>query len=252
MTGDERALIERFRRARSDPGRAVLEGFHPLKHALRFGASIEVACAPPAAPVAALARRLAPDLEGWLERHLVEVPPALFAQLAPAPPPTGVLALARRPEADPAGVLATAAAAPTVLLEHPSHLGNLGAAVRAAAAAGATAVLTIGRLDPWHPAALRGSAGLHYALPVARLERLPQVRQAVLAIDPAGEPLAPGAIPSASILAFGAERQGRSEELGARAERRLALPMRRGVSSLNLAMAVAVALYAWRWSRPLP
>ncbi len=106
MTGDERALIERFRRARSDPARAVLEGFHPLKHALRFGATIEVACAPPAAPLAALAQRLAPDVEGWLERHLVEVPPAVFAQLAPAPPSTGVLALARRPAVDPAGLLA--------------------------------------------------------------------------------------------------------------------------------------------------
>jgi TrmH family RNA methyltransferase len=252
LTGDERALIERFRRARSDPERAVLEGFHPLKHALRFGATIEVACAPAAAPLAALAQRLAPDLEGWLERHLVEVPPAVFAQLAPVPPATGVLALARRPAVDPAALLATASAAPIVLLEHPSDLGNLGAAVRAAAAAGATAVLTSGRLEPWHPAALRGSTGLHYALPVARIERLPEVRQALLAIDPEGEPLHPGSIPSAAILAFGGERQGLSTELGARAERRLALPMRPGVSSLNLAMAVAVALYAWRWGQPLP
>jgi TrmH family RNA methyltransferase len=163
-----------------------------------------------------------------------------------------VLAVAQRPAVDPERVLATAAAAPIVLLEQPSHLGNLGAAVRVAAAAAAAAVLTIGRLDPWHPAALRGSAGLHYALPVARLQRLPEVRRTLLALDPAGEPLEPGAIPSASILAFGGERQGLSPELGRRAERRLALPMRPGVSSLNLAVAVGLALYAWRWSRPLP
>src|ERR1700730_9663025 len=39
------ALITRFGRARRDPSLAVLEGFHPLKHALRFGAELlEVVC----------------------------------------------------------------------------------------------------------------------------------------------------------------------------------------------------------------
>ena len=246
---DEPALIERFRRARDDPERALLEGFHPLKHALRFGAAIELACAPAAAPLLGLAQRLAPDIAPWLERHLVLIAPELFARLTPAPPSTAVVAIARRPPADPARVLAASGDAPVVLLENPSHLGNLGAAVRAAAAAGAAAVLTTGRLEPWHPAALRGSAGLHYALPVARIEALPATARPLLAIDPGGEPLHPGAIPSAAILAFGAERRGLSAELRARAGRRLAIPMRAGVSSLNLASAVAIALYAWRWSQ---
>jgi len=87
-----------------------------------------------------------------------------------------------------------------VLLENPSHHGNLGAAVRAAAAAGASAVLTTGRLEPWHPAALRGSAGLHYALPVVRIEALPASSRPLLALDPGGEPLHPGAIPAAVDL----------------------------------------------------
>ena len=34
------SLIPRFGRARRDPALAVLEGFHPLKHALRFGATV--------------------------------------------------------------------------------------------------------------------------------------------------------------------------------------------------------------------
>ena len=34
------SLIPRFGRARRDPALAVLEGFHPLKHALRFGANV--------------------------------------------------------------------------------------------------------------------------------------------------------------------------------------------------------------------
>ena len=40
-----RALIERFRRARSDPSRAVLEGLHAVKHAIRFHATLEQVCA---------------------------------------------------------------------------------------------------------------------------------------------------------------------------------------------------------------
>ena len=46
-------------------------------------------------------------------------------------------------------------------------MGNMGACVRVAAAADAAGVLTTGGNDPWHPDALRGAAGLHFALPVA-------------------------------------------------------------------------------------
>ena len=116
-----------------------------------------------------------------------------------------------------------------MLLEAPTHLGNLGAVVRVAAAAGAAAVLTTGRHDPWHPAALRGSAGLHFALPVARVEAAAAGSgRPLLAIDPDGEPLRPGAIPDGALLAFGSERRGLSDTLLAAAERRIAIPMRPG------------------------
>ena len=36
----DRTTEERFHRARKDPELAVLEGFHALKHALRFGAEV--------------------------------------------------------------------------------------------------------------------------------------------------------------------------------------------------------------------
>jgi RNA methyltransferase, TrmH family len=248
MTATGQALIERFRQARTGSADAVLEGFHALKHALRFGAAVEVACAPDATPLLVLADHLAPDLAGWLAHHLEVVPAALFERLAPRPR-TAVLAIARRPVPDLAPLFAPFCTAPLVLLEAPRHHGNLGAVVRAAAAAGAAAVLTTGRLEPWHPQALRGSAGLHYALPVARLEALPDHGRPLLAIDPAGTPLQVGDLPDDALLAFGAERRGLSPALRARAARTLALPMRPGVSSLNLATAVAGVLYAWRLCR---
>jgi RNA methyltransferase, TrmH family len=248
-------LIPRYGRARRDPTVAVLEGFHPLKHALRFGAVVhEVLCSDTAA-LGRLAAQLAPDLAPQILALAREVPAEVLARLAPLLPPTGVISLAERPRVDTAAVLADPRAAPLILLEDPRDLGNMGACVRVSAAAEAAGVLTTGGHDPWHPDALRGAAGLHYALPVARLpDGLPDVlERPLLALDPAGDPLAPAALPARALLAFGSERRGLSDALLARAERRLAIPMRAGVSSLNLATSVAAVLFGWRLSSaPLP
>ena len=219
--------------ARTDPALVVLEGFHALKHALRFGAEVLGAATSDPDGLARLAAELAPELD------LSGVAAVGADALGPRAHHTGVVAVARRPPFDPAAL----GPGPAVLLEDPRHLGNVGAVVRVAAAAGAAGVLTTGARDPWDPAALRGAAGLHFALPVGRVEALPAGRPLV-ALDPEGEPLdmaAPGA-----LLAFGSERHGLSRELLERADRRVAIPMRAGVSSLNLATAVAVALYTAR------
>lgn len=239
-------MVERYRRARNDPGLSVLEGLHALKHALRFDAEVLESATPDPAALARLAGDLAPDVADRIAALASPVPPKTFAALAPVPPGTGVVAIARRPACDVAGLLAGSADGPVVLLERPTHPGNVGAVVRVAAAAGVAGVLTTGALDPWQPAALRGSAGLHFALPVARVDVLPGTGRPLVALDPAGEPLAPGSLPPGAVLAFGTERGGLSAGLRARAVRRLALPMRPGVSSLNLATAVAAVLYLAR------
>jgi TrmH family RNA methyltransferase len=121
--------------------------------------------------------------------------------------------------------------------------------VRVAAAADVAGVLSTGTHDPWHPDALRGAAGLHFALPVSRLRTLDELERGerpLLAVDPDGEPLDPLALPQRAILAFGTERYGLSPELSARADGRVSIPMRPGVSSLNLATSVAAVLFSWR------
>ncbi|HUC08140.1 MAG TPA: TrmH family RNA methyltransferase, partial [Solirubrobacterales bacterium] len=152
----------------------------------------------------------------------------------------------RRPAVDVGVVLESERLAPVVLLEDPRTMGNMGACVRVAAAADAAAVLTTGSNDPWHPEALRGAAGLHFALPVARIDALPGTDRPLIAIDPEGEQLGEGELDPRAILAFGTERYGLSEELLAQADARLAIPMRGGVSSLNLATAVAAVLFSSR------
>jgi TrmH family RNA methyltransferase len=239
-------LAQRFRGARRDPGLAVLEGFHALKHALRFEADVvEVAAVDPG-ELDRLAAELAPDLTGSLAVRATPVGEDVFAELAPQASRTGVVAIARRPPADLAAVLGDERPAPVVLLEDPRNMGNLGACVRVAAAADATAVLTTGPNDPWNPDALRGAAGLHFALPVAAVEALPPSERPLVAIDPDGEDLRPRDLPPRAVFAFGTERHGLSPELLESADARIGIPMRPGVSSLNLATAVAAVLFSQR------
>jgi RNA methyltransferase, TrmH family len=240
-TGD---LPGRYADARRDPALVVLEGLHALKHALRFGARVLEARTRDPDGLRRLAARVAPDLQARLTALVEAVDDATYRELAPAPHPTGVIALARRPAVDVAAALAGFDPAPVVLLDRPTHHGNMGAVVRVAAAAGAAGVLTTGPHDPWHPAAVRGAAGLQFALPVAQVEALPATDRPLVALDPGGEPLPDVNIPPRAMLVFGSERAGVSDGLLARAALRVAIPMRPGVSSLNLATAVAVTLYA--------
>jgi len=243
---DQAALIRRYRTARRDPSLAVLEGFHALKHALRFGGDVVEAVAADPKGLRELAGELAPDLGDSLVERTAPVAAEVLAELVPQAPRTGVVAIAQRPPVDVAAVLADPRPAPLVLLEDPRTMGNMGACVRVAAAADAGGVLTTGTNDPWHPDALRGAAGLHFALPVAGVGELLASDRPLIAIDPDGEGLHATELPPRAILAFGTERYGLSDALLGRADRRVGIPMREGVSSLNLATAVAAVLFAQR------
>ncbi len=106
-------------------------------------------------------------------------------------------------------------------------------------------MLTTGDADPWHPAAVRAGAGLHFAVPVARrpVTQLPDLP--LFAFDPEGADLRSVKLPGGAMLAFGSERHGLSDALRSRADHLVALPMRPQVSSYNLATSVAMALYHW-------
>ena len=243
----DHALIDRYRQARRDSGLVALDGLHPVKHALRFGADVLEMVSPDVEAALRLAYEVAPDVWELLSEGLVAVSPGDFRQLSPAPPDTGIIAIARRPVVRVEGVLDSPEEAPVVLLENPRNPFNIGAAVRVASAAGAAGVLVTGPQDPWHAAAIVSAAGLQFALPVARVGAIPRCARPILAIDPLGEPMPWTDVPGRAILAFGTERHGASDELLSCASRRLAIPMTPGVSSLNLATAAAVALYALKF-----
>jgi TrmH family RNA methyltransferase len=238
-------LIDRFRTARSDDSLAILEGFHALKHALRFGAEVEAVLSSDPAGLEELARELAPDVGERLRDLTTPIADETYRQLGGYAHHTRVAALARRPAFDAERALARRDA-PAIYLDDPRHLGNLGAVVRVAAAVDAAAVVSSGEQDPWDPVAIRGSGGLHFALPVGRISSPIELGRPLIALDPDGDELTPDLLPADAVLAFGSERHGLSDDLLARADARLRIPMRPGVSSLNLATSVSAVLFAWR------
>ncbi|MFB7736851.1 TrmH family RNA methyltransferase [Streptomyces sp. NPDC056112] len=240
----------------SDPVRAwhrlagdsvLLDGFHALKHALRFGAEVPVAVTADRHAALALADELAPDVRDTLDALLNEVPRETYASLVPRPHPTAVAALAVRPsrQANLRALARSPRSAPVVVLDQPRNLGNAGAVIRLAAGFGATGVVTTGTLDPWHPTVVRGGAGLHFATAVERLDVDELPRGPLFALDPEGEDIRGVKLPDDAVLAFGSERSGLSAELRARTDHLVALPMRPQVSSYNLATSVAMTLYHW-------
>lgn len=231
-----------FRAARKSADLVVLEGFHAVKHALRFGAEIFQACTSDRSALFSLSSALAPDISKAIDDLVEQIAPGEFQELAPRQHDNQLIALARRPQVSIAQM--TGNEGPIVLLERPCHLGNVGAVIRVAAAAEVAGVILVGDLDPWHPTIVRTAAGLHYAVPVLRSPLVPDFGRPIVAADPEGERIDRVTLPGHAVLAIGTEQAGLSAELLARSDQRVRLPMRSGVSSLNLAAATAAILYS--------
>lgn len=142
-----------------------------------------------------------------------------------------------------------------VVLDGVADPQNLGAAARAAEAAGAAMLVSRARrAAAVTEAAVRASAGALLHLPLARvaniaraLERLKDVGFFVVGLDPAGpgsvyeEPCPPGRV----ALVVGSEGRGMSRLVRETCDALVFLPMRGRVGSLNAASALAAALFAY-------
>lgn len=234
-------LIDLFQRSRSTTNNAVIEGVQALKHAARFDAEFAHIITCDIELLTRLLSELAPDISNMILSQAEEVDETVFSRLSPQPPRTKVIALAKRKVYTNQIVEESR---PVVFLENPRDLENIGAVIRVSAAANAAAVVASGSVDIWHPAIIRGAAGLHYAVPVLNdsLENISHGRP-VLALDPTGEEITEKSVLKNSVLIFGTERHGIAKTTLEKAGRIVRLPMKPGVSSLNLATSVAATLY---------
>jgi RNA methyltransferase, TrmH family len=130
---------------------------------------------------------------------------------------------------------------PCLYLHGVADPGNVGAVVRTAdALLGGTVVLGPGCADPYGPKAVRASMGSIFAQPPARtgVEATPGPRAALVAHG--GE--APDALAGVATLCLGAEREGLPDEVLAKCDLRVTIPLRSGgPDSLNVAAAAAIA-----------
>jgi 23S rRNA (guanosine2251-2'-O)-methyltransferase len=147
-----------------------------------------------------------------------------------------------------------------VLLDGVEDPGNLGAVLRAAAAAGAHGVLlSTERSAGLSPAVAKSSAGAVERIPVARerllARRIGALRErgfrAVALDGRAPRPWDREDLGGRLALVAGSEGRGIREAVAAACDIRVAIPLERGVESLNVAVAVGVLLFeAVRQRRP--
>jgi tRNA G18 (ribose-2'-O)-methylase SpoU len=168
----------------------------------------------------------------------------------------GCLALVERPPAMATDDL-IAAATSIVVLEEVANADNVGGVFRNAAAFRAGGVvLSPGCCDPLYRKAIRTSMGAALRVPFARaaewpdaLDRIRAAGFTIVALTPR-EPSAPLDIfgqrvrASKVALVAGAEGSGLSADAESRADHRVRIPISDDVDSLNVVVAVGIALWA--------
>ncbi|MDS2171681.1 RNA methyltransferase [Nesterenkonia sp. CL21] len=144
------------------------------------------------------------------------------------------------------------------ILEDLTDHTNVGAVFRSAAALGVDAVLlSPACADPLYRRAIRVSMGAVFQMPWTRVHPWPDGLASLQAAGfvVAGLSLGEGSVPlddlvaqdhSRLALVLGNEGDGLREETERRLDARVTIPMMRGVDSLNVAAASAVAFYSTR------
>jgi tRNA G18 (ribose-2'-O)-methylase SpoU len=252
---DYRALTDLELRTRWEPphGLFIAEGELVLRRALRAGYQ------PRSYLVDAKRVEQLADLAG--DAPVYAATPDVLARTTGFHVHRGVLASFHRTAARSADDV-LAAARRVAILEDVNNHTNIGAVFRGAAALGVDAVLlSPTSADPLYRRSVRVSMGEVFAVPYARLEPWPdglaRVRAAgftVLALTPAADAVPLQRLTPAQrarpALLLGAEGPGLSRRALAASDVPVRIPMRRGVDSLNVAAAAAVAF--WELGRDDP
>jgi RNA methyltransferase, TrmH family len=166
----------------------------------------------------------------------------LLAGLSDLPHPPRVVAVFRAadlpaPEPRDAGVALWRLADP----------GNVGGLLRTADAFGAFVALSRGCADPTSPKALRASAGAVFRVPLLPYDDTPRPHVALVAHG--GSSLAEVELGDRLTFVLGSEREGLPDEVLARCDAAVSIPVSGATESLNVTVAGAVALWEWRRRR---
>ena len=249
ITSRQHAIVRQCRAvARGDARHMLLDGWHLLADAYAVGLPVELV-----AVRGDIAAAHAPSLELMAAEGtpVIQVSDSVMDALSPVRTPSGVVAIAERPNVDRRALLAPAPALVVAALGVQDP-GNVGALIRSADAGGATGVLLdTDSADPWGWKALRAAMGSAFRLPVLReddaqasLGEWQNEGLAIVATDPRdGVDLHTLDLTQPLVFVMGAEGTGLSEDILEAADLRVRIPMRARVESLNVAVAAALLVY---------
>jgi TrmH family RNA methyltransferase len=238
------------RKARQESGLFAVEGTFHIGAALEARAPLEFALVAPEALRGDFARGLAGRLE-TAGVEVYEVSGEILASLSEKDNPPGMLAVAKQ-QSTSLSSLRVPPSSLSLAVVSPQDPGNLGSLLRTLDAAGGHALLALdGGVDAWHPHAVRAGMGAHFWKPIVQagfseFTIWAQAQGVHVVGSSAHAELDYGAVayPRPSVLLLGSEREGLSAAQLAACEQVISLPMRGKVTSLNLAVAAGILLYA--------
>jgi TrmH family RNA methyltransferase len=235
------------RTGRRPKGRFLLEGVKLAVEALQSPVTIEQVVFSCPFAESDTGRSLAARFEAK-GVPLVAVRQKIFARASSLDSPEGVLLIARRPTLP----LASITGEPALVVAGVQDPGNLGAMARVAEAASVSAlVICRGSADPFQPKALRASMGslvrltvLQGGEPASALCFLKEQGLSLIVCLPRdGDDFRKVDLRRPLALVMGSESTGVPETLVALADRRISVPMRPTVESLNVAVVTGLVLY---------
>jgi len=255
--GRQHPTIRRLRALRRDPllrrdeSVFIAEGVHLAQTALACSADVELVVVSPRLGATAEGRELLAEIQArgldW-----AETTDAVLDSVQDARSAQPVLCLVRRPAWTADAGLETGDGVPLVVvaagIQDP---GNLGAIVRTADAAGATACFVFeGSCDPFHPRAVRATMGAVFRLPVIQdspetlFERLRGRGLRLIGTEAGrGSDYDRCDLTGPLAILLGSEGAGLPDPLRDALDESVRVPMREGVESLSVGAAAAVVLF---------
>jgi TrmH family RNA methyltransferase len=244
------AVRLRDRREREATGLTIVDGAREILRALDTNVRVETAFVAPDLVRTPDAMAVAARLRG--RSTTIEASPKVLAKVAFGERSDGVVAIVETPTAGLDGIVLPAGHDPLVIvIEGVEKPGNLGAVLRSADGAGATAVIAADPLtDPFNPNAIRASLGTIFALPVlaaASAETLAWLTangiRPVAAIVDATTDYTDADLTGPIALVLGSEAHGLTDVWRDPRVEPVAIPMAGIADSLNVSTATAVLLY---------
>ncbi len=260
LTSTQNPLVKQVRRLHQAKERQqeqafLIEGTHLLQEAFAVQHPLQLVCA----------------TEAWQEHHPTLwqqaidssarasgdhtrtelVTEKVLAAMTTTVTPDGVIAVADRTTTSQPSLTSKLVLA----LDRLQDPGNLGTAIRTAAAAGADGIWTsTDSVDLDHPKVLRASAGQWFRLPMAKTDDLLELAHTYRSNG--SQIIATGMTANLdywqidftqpTFILLGNEGQGLSSELMAVADRIVKIPMQPTVESLNVSITAALILYESR------